>query len=211
MSPPGPARRTRNPRGGGAELGVQIVATALDVIDHTGAQGLTLRGLARTIGVSAPAIYAHFADIDAILLAAAERAFADLTRHLRAAVHGTAEPAARLRALCRAYLDYAEHHPGRYQLMFGSQWDATSAVERGAIGRRAVDDLGQDVLTLFIDAVRLNASSSPERGSTHTTDAVTSWVFLHGYAHQRLVARAFPWPDEMTDHVVDAVVDRLNR
>jgi len=205
-SPPVPTRRVRNPRGEGAALGQQIVATSLDVIDDSGVQGLTLRGLARTIGVSAPAIYAHFADIDAILLGVAERVFADLAEHLTTAAHGIAPPRARLRAICRAYLDYAEHHPGRYQVMFGSQWDATSAVERGTVEQRVVDDLGSDVLAVFTDAVQPSASATAERGSTPITDAVTAWVFLHGYAHQRLVARAFPWPRGMTEHVLDAVV-----
>ena len=208
-SPSGQAKRTRNPRGGGAELGRQVVATALDVIDDSGVQGLTLRGLARTVGVSAPAIYAHFADIDAILLSVAERVFADLAGHLSTAAAGAAPPSGRLRAVCRAYLDYAEQHPGRYLVMFGGQWDATSAVERGTVGQRVVDDLGRDVLAVFLDALHASASTKAEQGSTPNTDAVTSWVFLHGYAHQRLVARAFPWPEGMTEHVVDAVVGRL--
>jgi len=204
-SPTGPARRVRNPRGGGAALGQQIVATCLDVIDHTGVQGLTLRGLARTIGVSAPAIYAHFADIDAILLAVAERAFADLADQLSAASRATTSPPVRLRAVCQAYLDYAEHRPGRYQVMFGGQWDATSALGRGTVERQVVDDLGRDVLAAFVDAIPAGAHTTTEHGPTPTLDAVTTWVFLHGYAHQRLVSRAFPWPPGMTEHVLDIV------
>lgn len=201
-----PARRVRNPRGGGAALGLQIVAAALDVVDDVGVQGLTLRGLARTIGVSAPALYAHFADIDAILLAVSERAFADLAAHLTAAADQAEEPAARLRATCRAYLEYAQHHPGRYQVMFGGQWDATSAVERRAVERRAVEDLGMNVVAAFDDAVQAGSQSTDGDDARGVTTAVTTWVLLHGYAHQRLVARAFPWPEGMTERVLDLVV-----
>lgn len=209
-SPTVPTRRARNPRGGGAALGQQIVATCLDVIDDAGVQGLTLRGLARTIGVSAPAIYAHFADIDAVLLAVAERAFADLADQLIAAGQTSAPSSARLRTVCRAYLDYAESHPGRYQVMFGGQWDATSAVGRGTVEGDVVNDLGRDVLAAFIAAVSASVHTTTETGPTPTMDAVTidavtTWVFLHGYAHQRLVARAFPWPPGMTEHVLDSV------
>jgi AcrR family transcriptional regulator len=208
--PTPPTRRLRNPRGGGAALGLQIVAAALDAVDHAGVQGLTLRGLARSIGVSAPAIYAHFADIDAILLAVSERAFADLAGHLAAAVQTTA-PAERLRAVCRAYLDYAEQHPGRYQVMFGGQWDATSAVERSAVERHAVEDLGSNVIAVFSDALRAGGSGTSEGDAATATAAVTTWVLLHGYAHQRLVARAFPWPPHMTEHVLDSVVSASPR
>jgi AcrR family transcriptional regulator len=205
-SPIAPTRRVRNPRGEGAALREQIVATALEVVDNSGVPALTLRGVARTIGVSAPAIYAHFANIDAILLAVAERAFADLAEHLTAAAAGVnAPPATRLRAICRAYLDYAEHHPGRYQVMFGGQWDATSAFERGAVEQRGVNDLGLEVLTAFVNAVADNDVTADPRGSANFTDAVVTWVTLHGYAHQRLVARAFPWPPEITEHVLDRV------
>lgn len=95
--------------------------------------------------------------------------------------------------------------------MFGNQWDATAAVERGAVGRQVVEDLGRDVLAVFVDAVQPCAGTGAAPCPATTTDAVTTWVFLHGYAHQRLVARAFPWPDGMTDHVVDAVVSSLER
>jgi AcrR family transcriptional regulator len=209
-SPP-PARRVRNPRGAGAALGLQIVAAALEAVDDAGVPGLTLRGLARSIGVSAPAIYAHFADIDAILLAVSERAFADLSGHLSAAADPTAEPPARLRAISRAYLDYAEQHPGRYQVMFGGQWDATSAVERRAVERQAVEDLGLNVVAVFIDAVQASRGGTSQGDPLVVRTAVTTWVLLHGYAHQRLVARAFPWPPDMTEHVLDSVVAASSR
>lgn len=206
-----PARRVRNPRGAGAALGLQIVAAALDVVDDAGVHALTLRGLARSIGVSAPALYAHFADLDAILLVVSERAFADLSGHLAAAADQTAEPSARLRTVCRAYLDYAEQHPGRYQVMFGGQWDATSAVERSAVERHAVEGLGLNVIAAFVEAVQAGGSGTSEEDATALTTAVTTWVLLHGYAHQRLVARAFPWPPGMTEHVLDSVVASSSR
>jgi AcrR family transcriptional regulator len=206
-----PTRRVRNPRGAGAALGLQIVAAALDAVDDAGVQGLTLRGLARRIGVSAPAIYAHFADIDAILLAVAERAFADLSEHLTTAADRTPDLPARLRAICGAYLDYAEQHPGRYQVMFGGQWDATSAVERSAVERHAVEDLGLNMLAVFIDALQAGGSGTSEGDAPALTTAVTTWLLLHGYAHQRLVARAFPWPPDMTEHVLDRAISASSR
>lgn len=198
-----PSGRVRNPRGSGALLGHQIITTALAVVDDTGAEGLSLRGLARTIGVSPPAIYAHFADIDAILLAVARQVFTDLTDHLIAAGEGIGSPTVRFRAICRAYLEYADQHPGRHLVMFGGQWDATAARERGTVDQDVVDELGLNTLSVFTDAVRAcaGAVALPDP----VTDSVSAWVFLHGYAHQRIVARAFPWPPGITEHILDTV------
>ena len=193
-------------------MGREIVAAALDVVDGPGVSALSLRGLAREIGVSAPAIYAHFANVDAILLAAAEQVFDDLAEHLQAAVRSVDRPQFQLRELCRAYLEYAQRHSGRYLLAFGGQWDATSAVERGSIAPTPVAQLGQDVLTFFVRAVQDRppntgppGPSTPD-GSAEMDDfneAIITWVFLHGYAHQRIVARAFPWPQTITDQLLD--------
>ena len=201
--PPTPVRRTRSPRGSGAALGQEVVAAALEVVDEAGAPALTLRGLARTVGVSAPAIYRHFADLDAVLLAVAQRLFADLAEHLVRAREAAPTSESRLRAMARGYLAYAVDHPGRYLLMFGSQWDAASAVDRGTVGRGVVDELGQDVLALFVEV--LGDGSPTTHEGRALTDATTVWVLLHGYAHQRLVSRAFPWPEDMTEHVLDSV------
>jgi hypothetical protein len=110
-----------------------------------------------------------------------------------------------LRAICRAYLDYAERHPGRYLVMFGGQWDATAARERGTVDQRVVDELGQNTLAVFTDAVQACTGTGTEALSDPRTDSVSTWVFLHGYAHQRLVARAFPWPPGIDEHILDTV------
>jgi AcrR family transcriptional regulator len=207
-SPLTPTKRVRNPRGSGTLLGRQIVTTAIGIVDDTGAGGLTLRGLARTIGVSPPAIYAHFADIDAILLAVAREAFADLAHHLTSAGDGIAAPAVRLRAVCRAYLDYAEQHPGRYHVMFSGQWDATAAVERGNVDKHVVDTLGQDALAVFTSTIRACADTDTPTRVDPFTEAITTWLLLHGYAHQRLVSRAFPWPPGLAEYIVDNATAR---
>ena len=197
------AGRVRNPRGEGVVLGEQIVTAALAFVDDTrGVQGLSLRGLARTVGVSAPAIYAHFPNVDAILLAVARRLFADLAAELRAASATSATPQTRSRAVGQAYLDHAEHHPGRYLVMFGGQWDVTTAIERGALDAAAGDDLGRDVMAAFVGAAQVDGTAA-DAAQSSVTAAVTTWVTLHGYAHQRLLARAFPWPPGVTEHVLD--------
>ncbi len=46
----------------------EIVETALDLIANKGIQGLTIKNLSKTIGISEPAIYRHFENKTAILM-----------------------------------------------------------------------------------------------------------------------------------------------
>ena len=114
--------RTRNRRGEGARLRDDILAAGVALLDETGdEQAVTLRAVARRVGIAAPSIYVHFADRQAILHAIAVTAFTELTDWITDArdAADAADPVARLRATCDAYLDFAEQRPQRYQVMFG--------------------------------------------------------------------------------------------
>src|SRR6266700_821441 len=71
-SAPRPAavgRRQRNARGQGARLTQDIVSAALALIEREGSdEAVTLRAVAREIGIAAPSIYNHFPDRDAIVM-----------------------------------------------------------------------------------------------------------------------------------------------
>ena len=57
------ATRARNRRGEGARLRDDIVAAAVALLDETGDQAaVSLRAVARRVGIAAPSIYRHFAD-----------------------------------------------------------------------------------------------------------------------------------------------------
>src|SRR4051812_16439696 len=108
MSPAaGSARtRTRNRRGEGDLLRVEILAAATELLDSGGDPGaVTLRAVARRTGIAAPSIYRHFLDQPALVLAVLRQAFAELTDWLRSAADEAGDdPRRRLRALCLAYL-----------------------------------------------------------------------------------------------------------
>ena len=146
--------RARNRRGEGARLRDDIVDAAVALLDETGDQAaVSLRAVARRVGIAAPSIYRHFADQPAMMLAVVEQAFDELNAALRGARDAAGDdPRERLFAVCAAYLDFAQQHPGRYRTMFGGVWmpdlEASSLTEadmhelgrgrpRGAPGRRS--------------------------------------------------------------------------
>src|SRR3954469_11049090 len=104
--------RARNRRGEGARLRADIVAAAVDLLDETGDENaVTLRAVARKVGIAAPSIYRHFPDQPSIMLAVVRQAFGELEERLTAALANAGDdPRRRLFALGDAYLEFALNH-----------------------------------------------------------------------------------------------------
>jgi AcrR family transcriptional regulator len=193
--------RTRNARGQGGLLRGDIVRSAAQLLDETGDAGaVTLRAVARQAGISAPSIYAHFADREAILLAVVQEEFDALTAHL-AATAGD-DPVAGLLAWCHSYLEYATAHPQRYLVMFGGIWNAQRAVADEVIAREDVAALGQTALADLVGRLQACVTAGQSTSSDPMADAMVLWVALHGLAHQRIVSTALPWPPGVADRMV---------
>ena len=77
--------RVRNPRGHGDRLRNDLLAAARRLLEHHGVEdAVTLRAVAREVGVTPSAIYPHFAgrqDMIEAVIADAYADFAQLVRH----------------------------------------------------------------------------------------------------------------------------------
>lgn len=101
-------------------LRAELLDTAIDQLRETGAEDLSLRALARAIGVSQTAPYRHFSDKNELLAAMATRGYRDLLRALRSAGDEAGDcPRDQLFAFAHTYVDYAASHPQLFKLMFG--------------------------------------------------------------------------------------------
>lgn len=92
-------------------------------ITESGAASLSLRSIARDLGITAPAIYNYFADRDALVTALiidAYASFGDCQQEAKEAHSGPGREVERLRATGIAYRKWAIEHPHRYLLIFGS-------------------------------------------------------------------------------------------
>lgn len=181
MSPPNPVSRAnvaamteskRPPR----DLREACLAEALAVIASDGVEKLSLREVARRLGVSHQAPYKHFPSRDHILAGVVARAFADFAAFLDTHVPG-GDPEAELEAMGQAYLDYAKAHPLEYRLMFGTPLpDAEAHPEMMGQARHA--------FALLSAGLKRKATA---RGLTLTDeqammDAMFIWSGLHGFA-----------------------------
>ena len=149
-------------------LRAALLEAALAVLLESGPDALSLRRVAERAGVSSSAPYNHFRNKEALLteLAADRRARAG--EAFRAALAAADTPEAKLRALGRAYVDYALAHRAEFRLMFGG------ALRTGAAG----DALGAPILELFRGPLR----DAGLRETDLDDAAVAAWSLVHGLA-----------------------------
>jgi AcrR family transcriptional regulator len=104
------------------DLLTAIKETAWQQIAEDGAAALSLRAIARALGITAPAIYKYYPSRDDLVTALIIDAYTSMGDAQNAAL--LAAPAgdhrARLRALGIVYRQWALAHPQHYQLIFGT-------------------------------------------------------------------------------------------
>jgi AcrR family transcriptional regulator len=101
------------------EVRASILATAWEMVITEGWPSFSIRKIADAIEYSVPVIYSHFENKDAILLEFNRKGFQLLAESMAAARAGQSDPATQIRAMGRAYWDFAFQNKEYYQLMFG--------------------------------------------------------------------------------------------
>lgn len=94
----------------------EILTCACDLFLEGGLEGFSMRRLARSVGVTAPALYRHFEGREDVLLAVVGEAYKVFYEYLRRALRGES-PAERFRRAGGAYLEFALDHPRFYEMI----------------------------------------------------------------------------------------------
>jgi AcrR family transcriptional regulator len=156
-----------------------LIAAGLEAVRLRGAGEVSLRHLAREVGVSPTAAYRHFADKEALFAAIADCGFQDLARVSEVASTAT-DPCERLFLLSKAYVAFAFARPQLYRLMFGEPLDMGAVAEVSAGSSSAYRTLH--------DAVAATLGEGADDGAV--TDAIVRlWSVLHGYVTLQLANR----------------------
>ena len=101
------------------EVRASILDSAWEMVLAEGWQSLSIRKIADAIEYSVPVIYTHFENKDAILLEFNRKGFKLLSDILAKSKARESNPAEQIRAMGRAYWDFAFSNKEYYQLMFG--------------------------------------------------------------------------------------------
>jgi AcrR family transcriptional regulator len=189
-----PTRR-RNARGSGGLLRDEILVAATELLDAAANEAeVTLRRIACAAGVTAPAIYAHFPDRDAILAEIRERSWQQAVADIRQQAAAESAPALRLLRGCQTYVAYAQRYPMRYSLM-------TQAADISPAARQALD-----VVTRALASCR-TAPGTPSPVTAARIAAALSTA-LHGVAMLNRTGTPSMWlADVSADDVIRTLVD----
>ncbi len=161
------------------------VEAATALLEKSSLQSITMSKIAEVIGCSAPALYNHFHNKDALLRAVHDAGFQKLLDEKLVVSTKTAGDAlARLREGGVAYIAFAMENPALYQLMFNPPSTLKSNLNPFE------HDLGMRSLILLQEAVRSaqEAGFLPEEDSEQI--AFTLWATAHGTASLLLQNRA---------------------
>ena len=180
-------------------LRAALLESAERTLSQSGASELSLRELARQVGVSHAAPRRHFADKQALLDALAEDGFERLGESLRNAMTAAGDEFdARLLAFAHAYVHFATRHAALLELMFSVKHRPGAADSLRASADRAFEA----PLALITEGQAKGevVAGEPERVAT------VAWAALQGLAamvNSQMLDRA------LIDEVVADAVERL--
>lgn len=155
-----------------ADLATRTLDEAWRVIAAEGVEALSLRAVARRLGVSHQAPYRHYPSRDHLLAALVARMYRDFAAAL-AAVPDTGDPFADLGAMGRRYVDHALAHPAEYRLMFFTPLPDPAR-------HPALRAESTAALALLVDRLARLPLRPGRAGADVRGDAVFIWAALHG-------------------------------
>ncbi|MCW9035035.1 MAG: TetR/AcrR family transcriptional regulator [Rhodospirillales bacterium] len=152
-----------------------LVDAAIDILENEGLKALSLRAVARRVGVSQTAPYHHFKDKEGMLAAVAAKGFMMMEAAQNISIPGEENTAENILALGRGYVTFGLKHPALLQLMFGPEIpDPKNHPELMSEGQKSFNRILEGV-TARMD----------EAGITYVTPSIvtiSAWSMVHGLA-----------------------------
>jgi AcrR family transcriptional regulator len=154
------------------EVRSAILKAAWDIVTEEGWQALSIRKIAEAIEYSAPVIYDHFANKEAILHELTKQGFQILNQELLKAKKRYTSPEKQIEAMAYSYWEFAFDHKAYYQVMYGLGMPSCETISQ-------INELGT-----FTDLVMQSIKELIASGKNPDTDAFlklhTFWSMLHG-------------------------------
>lgn len=184
-------------------LKAACLQAARESIAEHGVERLSLREVARRLGVSHQAPYRHFPSRDHLLAEVIRQCFEDFARFLDSRDKQPA-PEQDLDCLGTRYLQFAMERPLEYRLMFNTPWPEP-AEEVGLVrdALHAFNILRKDLRSIH--------GSSPDQQKQVDLDAMMIWSAMHGLASimQSSAVRHLDLSEGLREQVPGYIMDRM--
>ncbi len=172
----------------GEEMRQDILQAAREIIAEEGAGALSIRGIARRIGYSAPALYEYYAGKEAIAEALFIEGFRKLAEAMEQIEQTEADPLARLHDLGIAYRQFAIAHPQEYSLMFSRPIPEFQP-------SHADLNIATTAFAPLQHAFAEGIAAGVIRPMDARAGATASWAFMHGLVSLELAGMGGPPPE----------------
>lgn len=158
-----------------------IVTAAREIVVRDGVAALRMRGVARAAGITAPAIYRHFADKEELVSAVIEGANELLGSYLRTSLDGE-DARDRLDRTIASLLEFGLNERHDYELLFFVR--AAMHPDRQPLTRRSPNFI------FFLDRIRECIDAGQFRPDVDPTLAgVSLWAQVHGLVSLHMQGR----------------------
>ncbi len=156
------------------DLQQALIEAAIALIAEKDVSSLSLREVARRVGVSHAAPYRHFADKDALLAAVAREGFQGLSEAMKLGLQqAPPDPLKRLEATGMAYVGYAIAHPSYYRVMFGAYRSE---------GYPSLEQASQEAFGVLVGVIVEGQGAGVVRSGEPRQLAWVAWSLVHGLA-----------------------------
>ncbi len=155
------------------DLRAALVSAGLELLKDRSVDDLSLREVARTVGVSATAVYRHFPDKQALLYALCEQGAAQLAHAQQEAMAAAGDGKSGFDETGRAYVRFAVANPALFRLMM------TTRPPGGLL------DADEGAVNAAMRLLRQNIASLLPPGATDDElrmATIKSWALVHGLA-----------------------------
>lgn len=170
------------------DLRKALVTAGLKALEKSEATDLSLRQLAREVGVSATAVYRHFPDKEALLRALADEGITRLGEAQQLAAGSAHDESEAFAATGRAYARFALAHPALFRLVFSHCEPLGDTVFGQSTAARLLQDQAAAATGNDPDATRRLM--------------IQAWAVVHGLAMLMLDGQ-LPAEDALIDSVID--------
>ena len=154
----------------------ELLDTAEAQLAEASIDDLSLRALARRVGVSQTAPYRHFKDKDELLAALATRGYRHLLERLQQAADVAGDdPVEEMRNFAHSYVGYAVEHPDLFKLMFGPTLQPQSRYPE-------LVQASRDTYELVRTIVKAGIAQNIFRDEDDHYMANAGWSAIHGLA-----------------------------